>query len=120
MGLIARAAESAGISTISMTSALDVTRAVKPPRSVFVNFPLGHQTGKPHQTELQRSIVRGTFRALESITTPGTIVSLPYVWDEEDDGWEDGEYRPGYLASYSPRAASTPRRRLTRSRSATG
>ncbi len=100
VGLIARAAESAGISTISMTSALDVTRAVKPPRSVFVNFPLGHQTGKPHQTELQRSIVRGAFRALESITTPGTIVSLPYVWDEEDDGWEDGEYRPGYLASY--------------------
>jgi len=47
-----------------MTSALDITRAVNPPRAVFVNFPLGHQTGKPHQPELQRAIVRDAMRAL--------------------------------------------------------
>ncbi|MCE2463608.1 MAG: hypothetical protein J4F46_06835 [Dehalococcoidia bacterium] len=92
--------EAAGIPTISMTSALDITQAVKPPRSVFVNFPLGHQTGKPHQPELQRSIVRDALRALETITTPGEIVTLPYVWDEKDDSWEDGEYRIGYLEPY--------------------
>jgi hypothetical protein len=103
-----------------MTSALDITEAVKPPRSVFVNFPLGHQTGKPHQPELQRSILRdafhaletiatpGTivtlpyaFHALETIATPGTIVTLPYAWDDKGDGWEDLEYRPGYLLPYS-------------------
>ena len=101
MGLVARAAEAAGIPTISMTSALDITRAVKPPRSVFVNFPLGHQTGKPHQPELQRSIVMDAFHALETMTEPGAIVTLPYVWDEEDDSWEDTEYRPGYLRPYA-------------------
>ena len=101
MGLIARAVEAAGIPTISMTSALDITQAVKPPRSVFVNFPLGHQTGKPHEPELQRGIVLDAFRALESITTPGEIVSLPYVWDEKGNGWEDGEYRVGYLRPYA-------------------
>ena len=84
-----------------MTSALDITQAVKPARSVFVNFPLGHQTGKPHQPELQRSIVRDALRVLETITEPGTIVALPYVWDENDDSWEDREYRPGYLDTYS-------------------
>jgi len=83
-----------------MTSALDITRSVKPPRAVFVNFPLGHQTGKPHQPELQRSIVRDAFLALESMTKPGTVVSLPYVWDERDDGWEDREYRLDYLPPY--------------------
>ncbi len=101
VGLIARAAEEAGIPTISMTSALDITQAVKPPRSVFVNFPLGHQTGKPHQPELQRSIILDAFRALETIATPGTIVTLPYVWDDSDDSWEDREYRPGYLTPYT-------------------
>ena len=101
VGLIARAVEAAGIPTIAMTSALDITQAVKPPRSVFVNFPLGHQTGKPYEPELQRSIVMDAFRALETISTPGEIVTLPYVWDEGDDSWEDGEYRPGYLPAYA-------------------
>ena len=90
-----------------MTSAFDITQAVKPPRSVFVNFPLGHQTGKPGEPELQRSIVRDAFHALETITTPGTIIGLPYVWDPHDDTWEDGEYRPGYLAPYA-RSHSPP------------
>ncbi len=101
VGLIARAVEAAGIPTISMTSALDITQAVKPPRSVFVNFPLGHQAGKPHEPELQRGIVLDTFRALETITTPGEIVPLPYVWDENGNSWEDGEYRIGYLKPYA-------------------
>lgn len=83
-----------------MTSALDITKAVKPPRAVFVNFPLGHQTGKPHQPELQRSIIRGAFGSLETMKTPGTVVSLPYVWDERDTDWEDRDYRPGYLPKF--------------------
>ena len=88
-----------------MTSALDITRAVKPPRSVFVNFPLGHQTGKPHEPLLQHAIVRDALLALETISTPGEIVTLPYVWNEKDDSWEDGEYRRGYLPSYVRRRA---------------
>ena len=84
-----------------MTSALDITKAVKPPRSVFVNYPLGHQTGKPHQPELQRSIIRDAFRSLETIDTPGAVVSLPYVWDEQDSDWEYRQYRPGYLPEYT-------------------
>ena len=90
-----------------MTSALDITQAVKPPRSVFVNFPLGHQTGKPHQPELQRSIVQDAFRALETIATPGEIITLPYVWDEKNDSWEDSDYRLGYLEPYA-RTGSVP------------
>lgn len=99
MGLIARAVEASGIPTISMTSALDITESVKPPRSVFVNFPLGHQTGRPGQPDLQRAIIRDAFRALETITEPGTVVTLPYVWDS-DSAWEDREYRRGYLQPF--------------------
>ena len=101
MGLLARALETVGIPTICVSSALDVTLAVKPPRSVFVNFPLGHQTGRPNQPDLQRGILLDALRALETISVAGTVLTLPYVWDENDDSWEDREYRPGYLPPYS-------------------
>ena len=83
-----------------MTSALDITRAVRPPRSVFINFPLGHQTGKPNDPALQRAIVLDALAAAGSISVPGEVVTLPYVWDEQDDSWEETDYRKGYLPDY--------------------
>ncbi len=61
--------------------------AVKAPRAVFVNFPLGHNTGKPFDRELQMSILGDALAALATIEEPGTIVDLPYQWSE-DDSWE--------------------------------
>ena len=86
-----------------MTSALDITRAVKPPRSVFVNFPLGHQTGKPNQPELQRQIVADAFAAFERIVEPGEIVQLPYVWDPVDREWEERDYTHGFMPQRPPK-----------------
>ncbi len=80
-----------------MTSALDITQAVNPPRAVFVNFPLGHQTGPPDQPELQRQIVIDAMHAFETIRSPGTIVKLPYVWDENDRSWEERDYTKGWM-----------------------
>ena len=89
-----------------MTSALDITRAVKPPRAVFVNFPLGHQTGKPHQPDLQRLIVRDALRAFEAIDRAGGIVELPYVWDLDDRSWEERDYAPGFMPDRPSREAA--------------
>lgn len=86
-----------------MTSALDITRAVKPPRAVFLNFPLGHQTGKPHEPELQRRIVRDAMKAFQTIAEPGTIVQLPYVWDANDRSWEETDYTEGFLPERPPK-----------------
>ncbi len=68
-------------------SARDIMAAVKAPRAVFVNFPLGHNTGKPFDRELQMSILKDALSALTTIEQPGTIVDLPYRWSE-DDSWE--------------------------------
>ena len=87
-----------------MSSALDITRAVRPPRSVFINFPLGHQTGKPDDPALQRSIVLDALSAAGSISVPGEVVTLPYVWDEQDHSWEETDYRKGYLPDYERKA----------------
>jgi len=89
--------EEAGIPTLCMTSALDITRAVKAPRAVFVNFPLGHQTGRPNDPAIQRAIVRDAMRAFETIATPGEIVELPYVWDPHDRAWETKDYTKGFM-----------------------
>lgn len=80
--------EENGIPTISASSARDITELVKPPRSVFINFPLGHTTGKPFDRDLQMKIIKDTFEALKSLREPGAIVDLPYEWKEGDDSWE--------------------------------
>ncbi len=93
MGLFARAIEEAGIPTVSLSSALDITSSVKPPRAVFVNFPLGHQAGKPFDADGQKRIILDALHVLETATTPGTLVQLQYKWDELDplDSWEEEE-----------------------------
>lgn len=84
MGLIARHLEAAGISTLCMSSALDITKAVNPPRAAFLDFPLGHTTGKPHQPELQREILVWAFEGFTAMTVPGSVKTLPFRWDDED------------------------------------
>jgi len=79
--------EEAGIPTLIIGSARDVMEAVKAPRAAYVNFPLGHNIGKPFDNSLQLSILRDAFEALKSIEEPGTIIDLPYKWNE-DDSWE--------------------------------
>ena len=76
-----------------MSSAWSITAAVNPPRAVYLDFPLGHTAGKPHDPALQRRILRDTLEALVAIDTPGTIRRLPYRW-AEDDAWKDLVMRP--------------------------
>ena len=79
--------------TVMLSAAFDITASVKPPRAVFVNFPLGHQAGKPFDREGQTRIILDALHLLETATTPGTLVQLPYKWDEGDllDSWEEEE-----------------------------
>ena len=76
-----------------MSSAWSITAAVNPPRAVYLDFPLGHTAGKPHDAALQRRIMRDTLEALATIDAPGTIRRLPYRW-AADDAWKDLVMRP--------------------------
>jgi hypothetical protein len=90
VGLIARHAEGNGISTVCLSSALDITQSVNPPRAAFLDFPLGHTSGKANEPELQFSIARDALTALEEMKTPGSIKILPYRWNEEES-WRNQE-----------------------------
>jgi hypothetical protein len=93
VGLIAREIEGRGVPTLSMSSALSITRAANPPRAAYLDFPLGHTAGKAHQRELDRAIVRDALRAFQTLRAPGDVVMLPYEW-AADDAWKDSVMRP--------------------------
>ncbi|MCY3926960.1 MAG: hypothetical protein OXG81_01650 [Acidobacteria bacterium] len=85
MGLIARRVEADGIPTLSMTSAFSITRSVNPPRAVFLDYPLGHTTGKALDAHLQRDIMMASLAALDELDTPGAVKMLPFRWSDDDD-----------------------------------
>ena len=78
MGLVQRAIEEAGVATISVTMAPDVTRRVRVPRAAAVAFPLGHPFGFPGEAFRQREILSRMLREAAEIRQPGTIVDLGY------------------------------------------
>ena len=97
MGLVQRIVEEAGIPTISLTLLPFITRKVKVPRALAIEFPFGHPFGKPFDNEQQLSIINDGLRELKSISEPGTILDLPYKWPEEDvekQDWWPEEHPP--------------------------
>jgi hypothetical protein len=93
VGLIARAIEARGIPTLSLSSALSITRAVNPPRAAYLDFPLGHTAGKPHQNALNRAILRDALGGFETLHEPGQTLMLGYAW-RPDDAWKETVMRP--------------------------
>ena len=72
---------------MTMSSALDITRAVNPPRAIFNDFPLGHTAGKPLDHALQREIMIETLSAFETMRAPGSIKMMPFEWSA-DHSWK--------------------------------
>ena len=70
VGLIQGIMEEAGIATVSVSLLAEVTRKVKPPRALFVPFPLGYPMGKPQDAALQRKIIEETLKLLERTDLP--------------------------------------------------
>ena len=88
MGLVARTLEKAGFPTICLTAARSITESVNPPRSAFVDMPLGYTVGRPHEPEFQRDLLRKVFKAVENMNSPGSILDLDVTWSD-DPSWKD-------------------------------
>ncbi len=87
MGVLARAVERCGVPTVSSSNAWDITALVKPPRTGFLNFPLGNSVGRPREAAEQRDVCRAILRLAERSDQPGIIAGLPQAWPEPD--WMD-------------------------------
>jgi D-proline reductase (dithiol) PrdB len=77
---VQRAIEEAGIPTIVIAALPPVVKQTGTPRAVAPRVPMGANAGAPNDKEMQTAIVKDTLEELMKITTPGTIVPLPYEY----------------------------------------
>jgi D-proline reductase (dithiol) PrdB len=85
VGLIQRVIEAAGIPTISVTLSQGISRKVKPPRTVYTGFPLGHPFAFPHQRFRQLQLLRLLLGYLQTLDQPGRIVVHKLSRDEDPE-----------------------------------
>ena len=64
VGLIQRAIEHQGIPTVSLSLLREITEKIRPPRALFVPYPLGYPLGAPNDPTLQTRIMLAAFALL--------------------------------------------------------
>jgi hypothetical protein len=73
VGLIQSVIEKSGIPTVSVTLLREITARVRPPRALFVDFPLGYPLGAPNDAVLQLKIIRAALSMLQETVPPANI-----------------------------------------------
>jgi hypothetical protein len=74
--------EEARIATVCVSTGRDLTALVRPPRSIFVNHPMGNAFGAPGDVATQLTVLRAALQLVETAQTPGLLVDLPCTWPE--------------------------------------
>ncbi len=81
MGLVARVVEQSCIPTVTVSTGRDITALVRPPRSLFVNFPMGNTFGRAGDSATQTKILRAALDFATTATEPGVLFDWPEPWD---------------------------------------
>ncbi len=81
---LARALEAAGIATVALLSNRTQAEAIRPPRGLFCDFPLGRPLGRPLDAAYQHRVLAAAF-ALLPHRGAETIVDFPDVIEDEAD-----------------------------------
>ena len=58
----------------------DLTAQVKPPRSLFVNHPMGNAFGAPGDVDMQFAVLRAALQLLETVESGGALIDAPFKW----------------------------------------
>jgi D-proline reductase (dithiol) PrdB len=82
VGLVQRVLETAGISTVTLSTIPALTRAVGVPRLAGISYPMGRPLGRPHDADGQRAVLRATLELLASASGPDSYIELPFEWPE--------------------------------------
>ena len=83
MGLVCRVVEQAGIPTTYVSTGRDLGEQAKPPRSLFVNHPMGNAFGAPGDTATQFAILRAALALVVEAEEAGVLVDAPFEWPTE-------------------------------------
>jgi hypothetical protein len=74
--------EKAGLTTVSLSTLPDFTRATGASRVAGIVYPMGQPVGAPGDADGQREVLKAALRFLEEATTPGELVRMPFDWPE--------------------------------------
>ena len=85
--MLARAIESAGISTVLVTMMPFWAAKLGTPRALGVEFPFGHTLGRANEAAEQRSVVQRALRLLEEADAPGATAEFDGEWQGDFDEW---------------------------------
>jgi hypothetical protein len=67
---LARIFESEGFATVLVGFVREHIEAVKPPRALWLNFPMGRPLGKPNDPDFQKGVIRAAFKLFEALSGP--------------------------------------------------
>ena len=70
VSLVQAALEREGITTVSLSLLREVTALIKPPRALFVPFPMGFPLGEPNNPELQHRVIAAALALFERNDVP--------------------------------------------------
>ena len=70
------------MATVCISTGRDLTLQVKPPRSLFVNFPMGNNFGRPFDVDMQTRILQRGLRMVHEEHEGGVLVDWPEQWHE--------------------------------------
>ena len=82
MGGLAHYFEDEGIATTQISLIREHTQKIKPPRALWVTFPLGRPLGNPNDPEFQSDVLS---RALELLNEPEGPVLTDFPYDADED-----------------------------------
>ncbi len=68
---------------MNVSTGRDITARVKPPRSLFVNHPMGNPFGRPGEVKLQREILLKALDLAANCREAGTLEDFPCDWGEK-------------------------------------
>lgn len=87
MGGLAHFIEEEGIATTQISLIREHTEIIKPPRALWVSFPLGRPLGDPDEPEFQTRVLKNALDLLERDTGP-------VLEDFPEDAREEGTHQP--------------------------
>jgi D-proline reductase (dithiol) PrdB len=96
--VVARILEEEGFATVAVMTFKEAAEATRPPRALYVRFPIGLTLGAPGAAAQQRVMVEDALAFLEEATEPGSLRVLPYRWLRVDYerllAERQGQFRP--------------------------
>ena len=70
--------ESEGLTTVLVGFVREHIEGIKPPRSLFLDFPMGRGLGKPNDPAFQKKVIRAAFELFDAQGGP-VIEDFPEV-----------------------------------------